>query len=107
MDKKVKIVLIYSLSVISIDELKEALMREGMDEDRARSIAEHIMNFFGFENRIIDNYFDNDDRSILYFLQDKGIVSSRSEEVYLGGNGKKAWRIFYWILNTKKIKNLK
>jgi len=90
--------------VITIDELKEALMREGMDEDKARGIAEHIMNFFGFEDRVIDNYFENDDRSILYFLQDKGIVTSTSEEVYLG-RGKKAWRIFYWILNEKKIKS--
>jgi len=106
MDKKVKIVLTYLLSVISIDELKRAIMGEGMDEKEARGIAEHIMNFFGFEDRIIDNYFDNEDRSILYFLQDKGLVSSRSEEVYLS-NGKKTWRIFYWILNTKKIKNLK
>jgi transcription initiation factor IIE alpha subunit len=92
--------------MISIDELKRAIMKEGLDEKEARGIAEHIMNFFGYEDRIIDNYFDNEDRSILYFLQDKGLVSSRSEEVYLG-NGKKTWRIFYWILNTKKIKNLK
>jgi len=92
--------------MISIDELKRAIMKEGLDEKEARGIAEHVMNFFGFEDRIIDNYFDNEDRSILYFLQDMGLVSSRIEEVYLG-NGKKTWRIFYWVLNEKKIKSLK
>jgi hypothetical protein len=90
--------------MISIDELKRAIMKEGLDEKEAKGIAEHVMNFFGYENRIIDNYFDNEDRSILYFLQDRGIVISRIEEVYLG-NGKKTWRIFYWILNEKKIKS--
>jgi len=90
--------------MISIDELKRAIMKGGMDEKEARGIAEHVMNFFGYEDRIIDNYFDNEDRSILYFLQDIGLVSSRSEEVYLS-NGRKTWRIFYWILNEKKIKS--
>ena len=94
--------------VITVEMLTKAIMNSNkdIDEKEARNIAEHVMNFFGYEDRIIDNYLDNDDRSVLYFLQDMGIVTSNSEEVYLR-NGRKTWRIFYWVLNTKKMKNLK
>jgi len=92
--------------VITVEMLTKAIMNSNkdIDEKEAMDIAEHVMNFFGYEDRIIDNYLDNDDRSVLYFLQDMGIVTSNSEEVYLR-NGRKTWRIFYWVLNIKKIKS--
>jgi len=92
--------------IITVNMLAKAIINSNRDIDEKEAIhmAEHILGFFGYDDRMIDNYFSNDDRNVLYYLEEKGIVISEMQEIPLY-NGNK-WRVFYWILNRQKIKEL-
>ena len=70
----------------------------------ADEVALRDLNYFGYQNEIIDNALDHDDRRLFYFLQDMKILSTRWEETQLisGRN----WRIFYWSFNWNNIERL-
>ena len=72
-----------------------------MDEKTARNIAERILNFFGYDDRIYDNILTPQERDVFNMLESVGLLSTTSEELTLY-NGKE-WRIYYWILNGDKI----
>ena len=76
-------------------------MEQGMDEKAARSIAQRILNFFGFDDRIYDNILTPQERDVFNMLETVGLLSTTSEELTLY-NGKE-WRIYYWILKGDKI----
>src|SRR5688572_33090772 len=44
---------------LSVDDLtraiKNSIDRTGMKEEEARAMAQHVLNFFGYSERIIDN----------------------------------------------------
>lgn len=73
----------------------------GLEKDAADTLALRVLNYFGFENEVIDNTLDQEDRRLFYFLQDMGLLKTAWEEALLP-NGR-SWRIFYWYLNTEKI----
>jgi len=72
-----------------------------MDYNNALEISEHILNFFGFEEQIIENVLENDDREILYFLENLGLVGFRVSTLttYEG----KEWNVSTVHLKDKKI----
>ncbi len=72
-----------------------------MDYNNALEISEHILNFFGFEEQIIENVLENDDREILYFLENLGLVEFRVSTLttYEG----KEWNVSTVHLKDKKI----
>jgi len=51
-----------------------------MDYNDALQIAEYLLNFFGYDDAIIENYFETDDRQILYQLEDFGLVRFETSE---------------------------
>ena len=55
------------------------------------------MNYFGFENFIVDNALDQLDRQLFYRLHDAGLLRTSWETILLLSG--KHWRIFYWELN--------
>jgi len=57
-----------------------ALAGMEMDYNDALQIAEHLLNFFGYDDAIIENYFENDDRQILYQLEDFELVIFETSE---------------------------
>jgi len=70
-------------------------------EHEARGYAYQIIDFFGFEDRIIDNLLKPEERRLFYRLEQQGIITSRREEATLhNGN---PWRIHYWRLERKSI----
>jgi hypothetical protein len=69
--------------------------------DVAADITFRVLNYFGFEDEIIDNALDQDDRRMFYFLQDVQILSTHWEEAILPSG--RTWRVFYWALNTERI----
>lgn len=73
----------------------------GVTEDISDEIALRVLNYFGYDEEIIDNVLDQDDRRMFYFLQDVELLSTHWEEVVLP-NGR-MWRVFYWSLNVSKI----
>jgi hypothetical protein len=70
----------------------------------AEEMAEHVLNFFGYGERIIDNMLKTDDRDIFYMLEDLGILKTEREETTLYDG--REWRINYWTLKKKYIADL-
>ncbi|HDP97454.1 MAG TPA: hypothetical protein ENN25_07185 [Euryarchaeota archaeon] len=96
------------LSTLTVEHLTHAIRnsidRDGMPEDEARTMAQHVMNFFGYSERIIDNVLEPEDRDAFYMLEDAGILTTEREETTLYDG--REWRIHYWIFRKDRILNL-
>ncbi|MCL1811429.1 MAG: hypothetical protein FWG41_04355 [Methanomassiliicoccaceae archaeon] len=79
----------------SIDKSK------GMDEDEAYALAIHVLNFFGYSDRIIDNILEPEDRDAFYMLEDAGLLTTEREETTLYDG--REWRIHYWLFRKDRI----
>lgn len=75
-----------------------------LEKDVAEELADHVLNFFGFGERIIDNMLKTDDRDIFYMLEDLGILKTEREETTLYDG--REWRINYWTLKKGYISSL-
>lgn len=84
--------------------LKNSLGRRGMEDKEIERLAEYIINFFGFEDRVLDNVLTADDRDVFYMLADIGILGTDNEEVTVKKG--KLWRIHYWVLKKDNILRL-
>jgi len=95
--------------VITVDVLKEALRKvflkqPEMDEDWIKQMAEFIMDFFGYEDIVLDNTLTPRDRDIFYILEGSGLLKTEMEETTIHKG--KSWRIHYWILSKDRILSL-
>lgn len=101
-------ILVSLLSVITTKEMVQALKNteclRGMDEKEVFSIAEFVLNFFGYEDYALDNILTPKDRDIFYTLEEEGILKTVSEEVLIKKG--QLWRIHYWKLNHITIGKL-
>ncbi len=90
-----------------IEELSQAisagmgLQNRRMIAEESMSAAEHIINFFGYSTRVIDNMLEPEDRDAFYTMEDIGVLQTEREETTLFDG--REWRIHYWILNVPKI----
>jgi len=98
----------YMPRVYGIDELSDIIAKSTkqssrfvMTREEAEPVADHILGFFGYQNRIIDNMLDPSDRNLFYQLQDLGILDTESEETKLIDG--RQWRIHYWKFNDFRI----
>jgi len=96
------------MPVVTMAELRAALRatvgKRGMTEEDIGALADYLMSFFGFDSEVIDNRLDMDDRDVFYMLEEAGLLGTRQEEIHIKKG--KLWRIHYWILRTKQIKEL-
>lgn len=95
--------------VITIENLRTAIRMSldasvPKDEEWIGQIASFIMDFFGFEERILDNRLTPRDRDIFYMLEGMGLLKTEMEEATIQKG--KVWRIHYWILNKERIESL-
>ncbi|MBM4247962.1 MAG: hypothetical protein FJ149_00700 [Euryarchaeota archaeon] len=81
--------------------IKNSIDRKGMEETAARDMAKHIMNFFGYNDRIIDNVLEPEDRDAFYMLEDAGLLTTEREETTLYDG--REWRIHYWLFRMDRI----
>ena len=72
-----------------------------MGDDESNYLAEHILNFFGYSDRIIDNVLHPEDRDTFYMLEDAGLMETEREETTLY-DGRES-RIHYWLLKVAVI----
>jgi hypothetical protein len=93
---------------LTVDDLTMAIQNcienKGMDEDHAYALAQHILNFFGYSDRIIDNILEPEDRDAFYMLEDTGILTTEREETTLYDG--REWRIHYWLFRRERIVEL-
>ena len=92
-------------STITVEELTHAIMRspnnKGLPEEQAYDIARHVLNFFGYSDRIIDNVLEPEDRDMFYMLEDATILTTEREETTLYDG--REWRINYWLFRKDRI----
>src|SRR5437588_11805787 len=93
---------------LTVDDLaraiKNSIDRTGMKEEEARAMAQHVLNFFGYSERIIDNVLEPEDRDAFYMLEDSGILTTEREETTLYDG--REWRIQYWMVRKERIMEL-
>jgi hypothetical protein len=91
--------------VVTLKDMRLALHAvlgsKGVSQPDTDKLADYLMNFFGFEDYIIDNVLDAEDRDVFYTLEEEGILRTEREEIYLLKG--KMWRIHYWILRKREI----
>lgn len=78
-----------------------SLQNRVMNEEEAVDAAEHLINFFGYSDRVIDNMLEPEDRDSFYTMEDIGVLQTEREETTLYDG--REWRIHYWILNVPHI----
>ena len=81
-----------------------SLQNRRMNIEESIDAAEHLINFFGYNDRVIDNMLEPEDRDAFYTMEDIGVLQTEREETTLYDG--REWRIHYWILNVSKIDNL-
>lgn len=81
--------------------IKNSVDEKGMETSAAQMMAEHVLNFFGFNDRIIDNILEQEDRDVFYMLEDAGLLTTEREETTLYDG--REWRIHYWLFKKEKI----
>ena len=90
------------MKIITLNDLSRAIVnRLGVDKKEARRVAGFILDLFGYEDRVIDNILDIEDRQLFYLLEEEGMIKSGREETTLY-NGRE-WLTHYWQLNRKTI----
>ncbi len=97
------------MGIITVDDLTQAIKNSidnsrGMVEEQAYELAHHVLNFFGYSDRIIDNILEPEDRDAFYMLEDAGILTTEREETTLYDG--REWRIHYWLFKRDKIEVL-
>ena len=96
------------MGAVKVDTLTKAIQTSMGDRkleyEEAERIANHVMNFFGYSNRIIDNILEPEDRDLFYMMEDSGILTTDREETTLHDG--REWRIHYWTFHADKIKGL-
>jgi len=92
----------YSMSIITLDDLSRAIAnRVGIDLEEARRDAGFVMDIFGFDDRVIDNVLDPEDRQLFYILEEEGMLTTEREETTLYDG--REWRTHYWRLRKDVI----
>lgn len=94
-----------TMAIVTIRDLSTAIAKRlNLARGEAERYAQTVIDFFGFEDRIIDNMLTQEERQMFYHLHEKGIISSQREEVILSTG--QPWRIHYWCLERKFILKL-
>lgn len=94
------------MAIVTVDDLTQAIKNSidtsrGMVEEQAYDLARHVLNFFGYSDRIIDNVLEPEDRDAFYMLEDAGILTTEREETTLYDG--REWRIHYWLFKRERI----
>ncbi|MFH1014286.1 MAG: DUF6015 family protein [Thermoplasmatota archaeon] len=90
------------MSIITLEDLSRAIAnRIGIDIDEARRDAGFVLDIFGFDDRVIDNVLDPEDRQLFYILEEEGMLATEREETTLYDG--REWRTHYWQIRKEVI----
>lgn len=90
------------MNIITLDDLSKAIAnRVGIDLEEARRDAGFVMDIFGFQDRVIDNVLDPEDRQLFYILEEEGMLTTEREETTLYDG--REWRTHYWVIRKDII----
>ncbi|HLE97121.1 MAG TPA: DUF6015 family protein [Candidatus Thermoplasmatota archaeon] len=90
------------LEIITVEDLSQAIQdRIGLATEEADRDAEFVMDIFGFNDRIIDNVLEPEDRQLFYILEEEGLLTTEREETTLYDG--REWRTHYWLFRKEKV----
>jgi len=91
-----------NLNIITLDILSKAIAnRIGIDLEEARKNASFVLDIFGYNDRVIDNILEYEDRQLFYILEEEGMLATDHEDTILYDG--REWRTHYWILKKNTI----
>ena len=91
-----------NMNIITLDALSRAIAnRVGVGIEEARRDAGFVLDIFGFDDRVIDNVLDPEDRQLFYILEEEGMLTTEREETTLYDGME--WRTHYWMLKKNTI----
>lgn len=90
------------MKIITLDDMSRAIAnRMGINGGKARRVAGFVMDLFGYDDRIIDNILNPEDRQLFYILEAEGMLTTGREETTLYDG--RAWLTHYWQLKKNTI----
>lgn len=90
------------MSIITLNDLSSAIAnRIGIELEEARRDAGFVLDIFGFDDRVIDNVLDPEDRQLFYILEEEGMLTTEREETTLYDG--REWRTHYWQIRKETI----
>lgn len=91
-----------TIQLVTLHVLTKAIKTKlDIDENEAKRYAEIVLDFFGYDDCIIDNILEHKERLLFYRLESEGILNTRREEIILDDG--RNWRIHYWMLQKTII----
>ena len=70
--------------IVTLEDLQMAIAnRIGIPEEEAHRDANFVMDIFGFDDRVIDNVLEPEDRQLFYILEEEGMLTTEREETTL------------------------
>jgi hypothetical protein len=92
----------YATEIITVEDLSQAIQeRIGLIPEESDRDAEFVMDIFGFNDRIIDNVLEPEDRQLFYILEEEGLLTTEREETTLYDG--REWRTHYWLFRKDRI----
>ena len=90
------------MSIITLNDLSRAIAnRIGINLEEARRDAGFVLDIFGYDDRVIDNVLDPEDRQLFYILEEEGMLTTEREETTLYDG--REWRTHYWQIRKETI----
>jgi len=90
------------MTILTLDDLSKAIAnRVGIDFEEAKRDAGFVMDIFGYDDRVIDNVLDPEDRQLFYILEEEGMLTTEREETTLYDG--REWRTHYWRIRKDVI----
>ena len=90
------------MSIITLGDLSQAIAnRIGINIEEARRDAGFVLDIFGYDDRVIDNVLDPEDRQLFYILEEEGMLATEREETTLYDG--REWRTHYWQIRKETI----
>src|SRR3990170_2155985 len=91
--------------IVTLEDLQMAIgNRIGLPEEDAHRDASFVMDIFGFDDRVIDNVLEPEDRQLFYILEEEGMLTTEREETTLYDG--REWRTHYWLFKKTQVKDM-
>ena len=88
--------------ILTLEDLAMAVSnRIGIPEEDAMRDANFVMDIFGFDDRVIDNVLEPEDRQLFYILEEEGMLTTEREETTLYDG--REWRTHYWLFKKHQV----
>jgi hypothetical protein len=93
--------------IVTRGKLKTAIQNAlDVSPEEASDMADRVLRYFGYENVIVDNSIEPEDRKLFYKLHDAALLNTNVDSEILSSG--KSWRIFYWEIDSNEVeRNLK